>query len=204
MCFLHRSAVLVKFLYQLAKLCYNNNVLLNLRGLQRVISLSCVSLMGWLWFCSMSSFLQEPSWQRSLYLDYTFPFSNTVLAMPLVPEKWLIAYLFTLSTVPFHFQIFLFWTINYMPFLLSRLWMISWQRKKEKWQKHILVLKSFCSKMTQVTSVHISLAKPSHISAPEFSTVKWIIDLKEGSKYFEQNTPYHSEKWKTQRQNEMI
>lgn len=94
--------------------------------------------------------------------------SNVVLAMFVVPEKLLIAYLFTLTCIPFHFQIFLVWTINYMSSFLSRLLMISWQRKKRRGKKHKLALQSFWSKMIQVTSATFHRLK----STPEFSVVR--------------------------------
>lgn len=166
-CFLHQSAVLVKLLYQLAKLRYT------------MFPETFVAYRGW--------FLSHvcPSWAGSASaLCHLLPrnqidkaasirtthssLSNTVLVMPVVPEKLLIAYLFTLNSVLSHCQIFLVWTKNYMSSLLSRLLMISWQRKKRCGKNTNWLLKVSGQKWLK------SLLPTFHRlkSTPEFSMVR--------------------------------
>lgn len=42
-------------------------------------------------------------------------------------------------------------------------------RKKRKWQKYRVALNSFHSEVTQATNTHVSLAKASHATTPNFN-----------------------------------
>lgn len=87
MYFLHQSAVLVKFPYQLAKLSYNDKVPQNVSGLQRVISLYVYPL--WVGSGSVPCHLLSRNHADKAASIWTVHshLSNTVLAMPVVPEK---------------------------------------------------------------------------------------------------------------------
>lgn len=154
--------------------------------------------MGWLWFCSMSSFLQEPRWQGSLYLDCTFPFIQHSPSHACCPREMI-------NSLSFHFQECTLLLSN-IPVLDNKLHAIfiiyvmddilAKEKKRSgknthwflnvsarKWLKSLLPTFHW---LKQVTCLLLSSAQWERIIDPE-----------EGSKYFEQNTSCHSEERKT-------
>lgn len=168
MCFLNQSATLVKLPYQLAKSYYTNNVPRNLRGLQRVISLSRVSLVEWLCFCPVLFSPREPNWQSSLYLDYTFRFIQRSPSHVCCP--WEI-----INSLSFHSHLYTL-SLSNIPGLDNKLHVIFLikviddflAKEKETAKKHKLALQSFWSKMIQVTSATFHRLK----STPKFRVVR--------------------------------